>query len=334
MTQRAAQAPVPLVLIAGFLGSGKTSLLQRVLPRLTASGIVPHVVVNDYRNAWVDAQTLEGLARSVHAIHGTCVCCDSRDDLMNTLATLTLPERSAVLLEANGTADTAELIEVLTAEPRLRRFTLPVQVTTVDAKRWQKRMWHNRLEAGQARTASYLMLTRQDQVTETRWATVCADVTAVNTRAEWTSPDHLAERIARLVESADSLPARRFVSRLTLALAPPSPAGHHHADHHFASMELALPAVVQRSGLSAFLRELPDVVIRAKGVAVLEGNPPQPVLFQKVEGRDEPGLIPLKTSQPLAPAAILIGVSCPEETIRALAVRCFGSEPASIAAST
>ena len=135
----ATSPPVPLVLLAGFLGAGKTSFLRDLLPRLTAAGLVPQVLVNDYRNAAVDARTLQGLARAVLPISGTCVCCDSRDELLNTLATLTLPPRSVILLEANGTADTESLIELLSTDRQARRCTLPIQVGVADARRWQKR---------------------------------------------------------------------------------------------------------------------------------------------------------------------------------------------------
>ena len=45
----------PLILIAGFLGAGKTTLLRALLPRLGARGLRPHVILNDYENADVDA---------------------------------------------------------------------------------------------------------------------------------------------------------------------------------------------------------------------------------------------------------------------------------------
>ena len=59
-----------------------------------------------------------------------------------------------MLVETNGTTDSEMLIETLSLERSLRHFSLPIQISVIDAQRWQKRFWHNALEREQARTAS------------------------------------------------------------------------------------------------------------------------------------------------------------------------------------
>ncbi|HMP97725.1 MAG TPA: GTP-binding protein [Kiritimatiellia bacterium] len=309
--------PVPLIVFAGFLGAGKTTVLRDLLPRLTAAGLVPHVLVNDYRNAMIDAQTLRGMARTVEAISGTCVCCESKDDLLNTLATLTLPAGSVLLLEANGTADTAEIIELLTADRRTKNYTLPVQVTVVDAKRYQKRFWNKRIESVQVKTANLLIMTRRDEVNDVRWETVRSALTELAPRASFTDPEGLAVRLTELVRLADHIPPRRFHHRFG-AHPVHTPHPHHH-HHHFASLELQLPPCVTRSALSAFLMALPPEVIRAKGVAVLDELENPSVVFQKVEGRDAPTFMALKNGTAIEPSVVMIGAQCPADQIERLA---------------
>lgn len=205
-----ASPPIPLVLLIGFLGAGKTTLLRQLLPLLRAQGLSPHVILNDYRNAQVDAHQLEGLAEHVEPISGSCVCCDSRDDLLDTFARMELSSNGVVLLEANGTADAQELIEILTADRRTRRFTLPIQVSVVDAKRWQKRYWNNGMEAGQIRTASSIVLTRVEEVDSKRLAEVKADLACRNPRALLQDAEALADQLGALLRRRDQLPPRRF----------------------------------------------------------------------------------------------------------------------------
>ncbi|MBM3863874.1 MAG: hypothetical protein FJ385_08015 [Verrucomicrobia bacterium] len=50
---------LPLLVITGFLGTGKTSLLRELLPQLEESGITPHVILNDHQNARIDASSLQ-----------------------------------------------------------------------------------------------------------------------------------------------------------------------------------------------------------------------------------------------------------------------------------
>lgn len=318
-------APVPLALVAGFLGAGKTTLIRRVLPLLVARQVVPHVVINDYRNARIDAQTLEGYAASVAPINGTCICCDSRDELMETLKQYELPPRSVVLLEANGTADVPELIEILTADRRARRYTLPMPITVVDAKRWQKRYWHNGLEAGQVSAAIGYLITRADEVPERRMAEVEADLKQRAPRAQPIDPEWLADRLTEMVEHPERFPPRRFAPPV---LGESSTHVHHAHAHHFASMEIPLPTRLREEQIEAFLESLPLEVIRAKGVAYLDGEPLRAVLFQKIEGRERPAFIDLPKPSRFEPLAVLIGAQCPREAIMELAARHLGIDPA------
>ncbi len=317
-------APVPLVLIAGFLGAGKTTFIRRTLPLLAARRLVPHVVINDYRNARIDAQTLEGYAASVAPINGTCVCCDSRDELMETLKQYELPPRSVVLLEANGTADVPELIEILTADRRARRYTLPVPITVIDAKRWQKRYWHNGLEAGQLSAAIGFLITRAEEVPERRLAEVEADLKQRAPRAQPIDAEWLAERLIEMVEHPDRFPPRRFAPPV---LGESSAHVHHAQAHHFASMEIPLPARLREEQIEAFLDSLPLEVIRAKGVAYLDGEPLRAVLFQKIEGRERPAFVDLPKPSRFEPLMVLIGAQCPREAIMESAARHLGLEP-------
>ncbi|MEN9785697.1 MAG: hypothetical protein RLZZ299_961, partial [Pseudomonadota bacterium] len=68
---------VPVTVIAGFLGTGKTTLLQRLLPQLPGRSAV---VVNDFGTARIDA-TLLGGAATLTDIPGGCVCCTAPEGL-------------------------------------------------------------------------------------------------------------------------------------------------------------------------------------------------------------------------------------------------------------
>lgn len=304
----------PLILITGFLGAGKTSLLRAVLPRLSANGIRPHVVLNDYQNARVDAATLNEYTALVDPISGTCVCCGSRDEMLDTMRDAPLSEQSVLLLEANGTADTGQLIEILSVDRRAAAFTLPIQVVMVDCKRWQKRYWHNRLEKSQVATAGYVMFTRLDQANRSRVEAVEQEVATEAPRARVVNAEQLATAITRLVREAPALPPRRFEAD------PFRPAQHppHAHTHHFSSMEIPLSTRVPRGALETFLRNLPPEVIRAKGIAYLT-NEELPVYFQRTDQPDSLSLKPVKNTGAYQAVAVLIGIDLDVAKLRARA---------------
>ena len=76
---------IPLVLMAGFLGAGKTRFLTQLVPALATLGTRTRIVLNDFQNARVDAARLGALEALVTPLNGECVCCGSLRELLQTL---------------------------------------------------------------------------------------------------------------------------------------------------------------------------------------------------------------------------------------------------------
>ena len=128
---------IPLVLIAGFLGAGKTTYLRALMEALKERNVGFSVVVNDFENAEVDATRLRSLNVEVKAINGSCVCCSSLNEFMHALGTIDVPRSGVLLVEANGASDLITLIAAISLRHECRRCTSPIQVTMIDAVRWQ-----------------------------------------------------------------------------------------------------------------------------------------------------------------------------------------------------
>jgi G3E family GTPase len=97
--------PVPVTLLTGFLGSGKTTLLNRILTG--QHGLRVGVLVNDFGAINIDAELVDGIEENTISLTNGCVCCEIRDDLVNSLEQL-LTRKDAidyVILEASGVAD-------------------------------------------------------------------------------------------------------------------------------------------------------------------------------------------------------------------------------------
>jgi len=311
----------PLILIAGFLGAGKTTLLRTLLPRLVESGLRPHVILNDYENAHVDAATLEEYSDLVRPISGTCICCGSQEELMQEFLQAELTLESVMLLEANGTADTTEIIEILTADRRVSRFTLPVQVTVVDARHWQQRGWNDRLERIQASSAGYHLITRSEEVSPGRLQDVVESLQTIAPGSQTVQADELASIIAALRSQSGSLHPRRFAwkkeAQVGRGSENPSATSHdHHATHHFASLEIPVPQPMESARFRALLERLPQEVLRVKGIARLVGGE-HPVYFERTNGADSVKFTPIRHGRGFDYVAVLIGSNLDDAALRA-----------------
>lgn len=317
---------IPLALVAGFFGAGKTWFLSTVIPELHARGLRTQILLNDFESAEIDASRLTALNSIVTPLSGECVCCSSLDSLLDTLGTMPVAPNSVTLIEANGATKTEELLAWLTTDRRQTRYTLPLQATIVDAKRWQKRWWHNELEVNQTRTATHVYVNWTTRVRPERLALVESGVRALNPHAVLTSPSGFADELQRLAIATAGEPARPPLAMPRLrdgsddARTRGAHSHHGHAEHthehRFASLALGLPDVVSREAFTDFVRTLPRAVVRAKGLVRFADRPDAMFVWNRIDGRKVVSLdqsVPHATAQPVA---LFIGVGMPSEQLR------------------
>ena len=102
--------PVPLVLIAGFLGSGKTTLVNRILREPNSRRIA--VIVNDIGDVNIDAELIGHTDADQISLTNGCICCTLKADLFDAVLSLLnkQEEFDAIVVEASGLAAPASLI--------------------------------------------------------------------------------------------------------------------------------------------------------------------------------------------------------------------------------
>lgn len=112
--------PLPMSVIAGYLGAGKTTLINRLL--VGDHGLKLLILVNDFGAINVDAALLASADEDTIALTNGCVCCTMGADLFMALGDVLdrRPRPDHVLIEASGVADPASIAQAALAEPDLR----------------------------------------------------------------------------------------------------------------------------------------------------------------------------------------------------------------------
>jgi len=293
----------PLVVLVGFLGAGKTTVLKQLVVEAQSRGRSASVILNDYGDASIDVMDLQAQVQDVIPITGSCVCCSSQFDLLAALASHNHRADSAMFLETNGTTDAVTLLSMLADSPCLAGFSPPKQLSVIDAKRWGRRPHGQELEFHQMRTASHYLISHEDEVTPARFLDVLEQVKAINPYAQATT-------------------IRRFVAELD---APPKDPAHgaraqaNHDTHHYSAVTIPVGSKVHREAFICFLQNLPSQVIRAKGVVDFVETPGGPRMFQVVERDVDICPYPLQ-KRDVASTLVMVGPSIPtDEVIERLA---------------
>jgi G3E family GTPase len=128
----------PVTILSGFLGSGKTSLLNRILAGSPGARIA--VLENEFGEISVDAELISAVREDIIELTNGCVCCSVRGDLSGAFETLA--ERmekgdrfDRVLIETTGLADPGPVAQVFLMDGAAKRsFRLDAVVTVVDAR--------------------------------------------------------------------------------------------------------------------------------------------------------------------------------------------------------
>jgi G3E family GTPase len=137
--RRVRGARIPVTVVTGFLGSGKTTLIRELLRR--PEGVNTAVVINEYGEVGIDNALLLASSDATVLLGNGCLCCTVRTDLQESLRTLfadrargTVPNFERVIIETSGLADPGPVLQTFASDRALgEEFHLQSLVTVVDA---------------------------------------------------------------------------------------------------------------------------------------------------------------------------------------------------------
>jgi G3E family GTPase len=151
---------VPLVVVTGFLGAGKTTLINRLLGRRQKLG----VIVNELGEIGIDGSLLAVDASRQIELPGGCVCCVLGDDLDKTLIELVdkNPELTAIVLETTGVAEPLPIAWAVARDPVAQRVRLAAVVTLLDAANFRSSRTVSAAVDAQVAYADVLLVTKAE----------------------------------------------------------------------------------------------------------------------------------------------------------------------------
>ncbi|MDZ5454358.1 GTP-binding protein [Labrys sp. ZIDIC5] len=204
-TNHNADPRIPVHVLTGFLGSGKTSFLRHLLaePELADTA----VVINEFGEVGLDHLLVREVSEDAVLLASGCLCCSVRDDLISTLADLSelsgqdgAPTFRRVVVETTGLADPAPIMQAVMGDLRLRRhFRAGSIVATVDGVNGATTIASFIEAQQQVALADRIIITKSDLVEPWRLEGLEREIRAVNPAAR------------RLVSAPMEMPAASIV---------------------------------------------------------------------------------------------------------------------------
>lgn len=256
----AAQAAIPMTVVGGFLGAGKTTFLNSLLAK---GGARYAVLVNDFGAINVDASLIARHDGTTMALTNGCVCCSIGGGFIEVLGGL-LDDAAAfdhIVIEASGVGDPWRIAEIALVEPDLR---LDAVMVLADASRIEMLLADPRVGAtvrSQFERCNVVLLNKIDLVDRAALSSARAAVTRVCNGARIVETSQAAmPDLSRLRRSPPPLFAQRYAVDAV--------------DHEeaFRRWSYQRSAAFDRGRLAQAVARLPPQLLRLKGTCSLAGE--------------------------------------------------------------
>lgn len=180
---------IPVSIVTGFLGAGKTTLINRLVRRPEMNRVA--VIVNELGEIGIDNELVQVSSEQMMLLNSGCLCCTLRTDLQETLRDLFVKRRNGevidferIIVETTGIADPAPVMQTLMTDTLLlEHYRLDCLVTLVDAVNGAGQLSQFPEPVKQAAFADRLVVTKADLVTETQLAALTSRLRELNARA-------------------------------------------------------------------------------------------------------------------------------------------------------
>ena len=339
MTSSEPSSLIPVTLLTGFLGSGKTTVLNHVLkqPGMAATA----VIVNEFGEIGLDHLLVERSSEDVVLLNSGCLCCTVRGDIVDTLTNLfvdrvkgKVPFFTRVAIETTGLADPAPILHTLMTDPIVAaRYVLDGVVTTVDAVNGAGSLDRQPEAVKQAAVADRLLLTKTDiaepgarQAIEARLKELNPSAAIVSV-AQGAIDSALLFNIGFYDPTTKSLDVRRWLRDESFEGDHGQDVGHGHEhpdvnrhDDRIRAFCITREQPISWAALSTWLDGLAamrgDDLLRLKAIVALSDRPDQPVVLHGVQHLFHPPvLLPEWPSEDRRTRMVFITRDLPRETI-------------------
>ncbi|MFT4310608.1 MAG: CobW family GTP-binding protein [Candidatus Woesearchaeota archaeon] len=259
----ASQKKVPVTLITGFLGSGKSTLINTIIKQHNT--IKFGVILNEFGDVKLESTIIETSDENIVEFSNGCMCCVMNDDIIGAIDTLIEKNIEYILIEASGLSMPLPIARTILYRDLQGKVHFDGIVCVVDMLHFCEHAQDFALTFQQLRTADIIVLSKKDQVSQDTQKQVKKLIADVNSEVPCVSMD--AQSIALLIDTQP----KAYTLKENLEY-------QHEPIEHV----VVKGGVYKHDALVTFFESLPKDIIRAKGKLYFSDDMQHYYVFQMV----------------------------------------------------
>ena len=280
------QTAIEMTVIGGYLGAGKTTLVNHILTQ-TEEPVA--VLVNDFGDINIDEHLIESADGNTISLTNGCICCSLADGYVTALQQIRdrQPRPKHIVVEASGVADPA----AIAAYGHAPGLSLNAVVVVVDGANTEQQLSDSlvgQTVANQIAVADLIVLNKKDLIDDP--SVILRELKGLNCEA----------LIVECVQSQISLNVL-FGSLVTTRTSTPNTMGRFESRSHSSDPPLSKKALIE------FVEQLPEEIQRAKGVLRIDEEPEIPMVFQLVGNKWDLRALAERKNAPSGNQIVVIG---------------------------
>jgi G3E family GTPase len=333
-SQQVTADPVPVTLLVGFLGSGKTTLANRILSEQHGQRIA--VIVNEFGDVGIDGQLIVGVDDNVIELSNGCLCCTVQGDLADTLRQLLVRRRQTIdakpferiVIEASGLASPGPVLQGMLVDPALHAHVqVDGVITMAHAKHIVQQLADHPEASEQVAYADHIIVNHCDQCEGDALEAAEAALDTCNPHADIERATRAEVDVVRVLHKQTWDSARVKAALANGILGCDHDHEHDHAHLHtqgVGTLALRAEAPMDLQRLTRWLRSLSTRrshdLMRLKGILNCQAHDQAVVIqgvYQWLEVRQKAG------APPAVSALVLIGRHLDEEDLSRAWAECI-----------
>ncbi len=306
---------IPVTLITGFLGAGKSSLINRLIGSFPQRRFA--VIVNEFGEVPLESQIIRSHKGDIYEFSNGCMCCVARNDLMRAVRRLAQREErfDHLVVEASGLSDPVPVARSFLQQPE--EYSVQTVVCVVDAVNFLQYRREFPVAETQVRFSDFVLVSKSDSLTSKRIMEVEREVARI-------SPAPLVRLGPRtplalyLDDATQNNAARRFADLEQYSVAVHGTVSH---------CTLSATEPIDPAAFRRFVDNLPEGVIRGKGVVHFCGKDGRryKAILQVVGARRELDAVRWKRAEARRSDLLIIGRGIDPQALTEQFMQCRSS---------